>query len=100
MGSVWSGPESRCWKTASTGVLEELSGKSWNKVGQYSAIKGKCSNAKYPYSYAAKYAVTATGTKTFRWRITSNGKVLGLTLPAAEVQFLASMGQRSARAIP
>ena len=92
VGSTWGGPESRCWQTSSTGILEELRGKSWVKVAQANAIKSKCTNPKYPYSYVAKYPVKTVGEKTFRWRILSNGKVLGLTLPQDTVQFLAKSG--------
>jgi len=92
VGSKWSGPESRCWQVASTGLLEELRGKSWVKVASSPAIKGKCSTAKFPYSYSAKYEVSTTGKKTFRWRILATGKVLGLALPGSAVQFLPTSG--------
>ena len=92
VGSNWAGPESRCWQTSGTGVLEELRGKSWVKVTQVSGTKGSCTNAKYPYSYVTKLPVKSTGTKTYRWRILSTPKVLGLTLPSSEVQFLPMVG--------
>lgn len=92
VGSTWNGPESRCWQVASTGLLEELRGKSWVKVASSPAIKGKCSTAKFPYSYSAKYEVSTTGKKTFRWRILPTAKVLGLALPGSAVQFLPVSG--------
>lgn len=61
VGSTWSGPESRCWQTPSTGVLEELRGKSWVKVAQSPATKGKCTTSKFPYAYVAKYQVVTPG---------------------------------------